>query len=62
MPKPRQTDQPCAGFVFLVDSWRACDTFRIRLTNEVEEMNKQELIDGAKALYDLGFLRMPESK
>jgi hypothetical protein len=47
MPKPQQTDQPCAGFVFLVDSWLLCDTFRIRLTNEVEEMNKQELLDSA---------------
>jgi hypothetical protein len=51
MPKPQQTDQPCAGFVFLVDRWRACDTFRIRLINEVEEMNKQELID--KAVHSL---------
>jgi hypothetical protein len=52
MPKPQQTDQPCAGFVFLVDTWRLCDTFRIRLTNEVEEMNKQELID--KAVHEFG--------
>jgi hypothetical protein len=56
MPKPQQTDQPCAGFVFCVDCMRKCDTFRLRLTNEVWEMNKQELID--KAVHELkGVLR-----
>jgi hypothetical protein len=53
VPTSQQTDQPCAGFVFLVDSWLLCDTFRIRLTNEVEEMNKPEFAESMKGGYKL---------
>jgi hypothetical protein len=47
VPTSQQTDPLSAGFVFLVDSWRLCDTFRIRLIDEVGKMNKQELLDSA---------------